>query len=104
MLLADSAPGRTGDVRGKAVSNARRIVTVDNTVYPPRRASAEWGVRFGSRYYPDYATPHPTAWDGMHRGTFLTPDEADAMAEHLHQAAAWARAQNLVDHHEEGAD
>lgn len=104
--MADSAqsstvPGRTGDVHGMAVSNARRSVPVDRAreglpTFPQRYAPGAWGVRLGTRYYPDYATPHPTRWDGQHGGRYLTPDEADEMAAHLVRAAAWARAQQRL--------
>jgi len=97
MPVIEHTPGRTGAVRSFVTSNARRTVCVDDTVTPQRYAPAEWGVRFGD----SYATPHPTLWDGMHQGTYLTPDEADEMAEHLRRSAAWARAQNLVQGHDD---
>lgn len=78
-------PGRVGKVRGFLVSNARQTT------------SRLWGVRFGSQFYPNYATQHPTAWDGSHGGTYLTPDEADEMAEYLKRCAAWARAQQALE-------
>lgn len=87
MPVIEHSPGRCGVVATQIASNARHIRT------------GTWGVRFGSRYYPDYATPHPTTWDGMHKGAFLTADEADEMAEHLRRAAAWARAQNVLTPH-----
>lgn len=81
------------------VSNARRSVPNGREGFPPRYVPGEWGVRFGSRHYPDYATPDPIRWDGQHGGTYLSPDDADALAEHLKRAAAWARAQQLVQEH-----
>lgn len=103
-----TVPGRTGDVRCMAVSNARRSVPVDRTregqrIFATRYAPGEWGVRLGTRHYPDYATPHPTRWDGQHGGRYLSPDEADELAEHLRRAAAWARAQELVKEHADAA-
>ena len=97
-------PGRIGIVRGKAVSNARRTVRVEQPgIITPRYTSGEWGVRLGSQYYPDYATSHPTRWDGQHSGTFLTPEEADELAEHLRRSAAWARAQNGLQEYDDDA-
>lgn len=67
------------DVRNYVVSNAKG------------RSTGKWGIRFGTRLYPDYATPHPTRWNGMHGGSYLTPDEAEKLAAALQRAAAWAR-------------
>lgn len=89
-------PGHATNVRGVAVSNARRQVDVTpgGMVSPRHYRSAEWGIRFGSRHYPDYAAPHPVAWNGEHGGRFLTADDAEELAEALQAAARWARAQN----------
>ena len=86
--LGDTPGGIGNGPRRLIVSNARHVT------------QGIWGVRYGSRYYPDYAAPHPTAWDGNHGGRFLTPDEADELAEHLRRVAAWARAQNALDAHD----
>ncbi|HWT25830.1 MAG TPA: hypothetical protein VN213_20160 [Solirubrobacteraceae bacterium] len=98
-VIAETLPGRRGGIRGFAVSNARRrVVLQDSGTVPKREVTGEWGVRFGTAMYPDYARAHPTAWDGSHGGSFLTADEADALAEYLRRAAQWARAQNVFDH------
>lgn len=89
---ASQLPGRTTIVRGLAASNAQRS-----------SGDRAWGVRFGSRNYPDYAKPDPRRWDGEHGGSYLSPDEADALAEGLQRAAAWARAQELVKEHADAA-
>jgi hypothetical protein len=83
---SDAQPGRTAVVQGFAISNALRSV-----------GPGEWGIRLGTQYYPDYATPHPTRWDGEHGGHYLDPDEADELAKHLQRAAAWARAQQRLE-------
>lgn len=54
-----------------------------------------WGVRVGSVGYPDYIF----GTGGFTGGYLLSPDEADALAEHLHRCAAWARAQQIVGGH-----
>ena len=100
MSAIEHKPGHAGVVTYVCVSNARRVVRVEDDHGIKGYGPGEWGVRMGSRYYPDYATPHPTAWDGMHGGHYMTPNEADELAEHLRRCAAWARAQELVAGHD----
>jgi hypothetical protein len=92
----DHLPGHAAEVRGYAISNARRTVLLDGSTHPQRYGPGEWGVRLGSRYCPDNATPHPTAWDGQHGGTFMSVEDARELVEHLQRCIRWAEAQQLL--------
>lgn len=85
--------GRSVVVRGLYVGNGR---------FGPWAKAAAPGspcVRFGTAQWPDYA--QPSRGERFKGGHLLTPGEAEQLARGLLASAAWARAQGLVDSHED---
>lgn len=74
-----------------------RVYEVGSLVVYAAEFKGKWIVRFGSRYYPDYAMPSKGNGPLGHAGRCLSPDDAERLGKYLIQEAERARGEKLFE-------